>query len=131
MPFLVLDFLLEEKEIKSLFGVCEKSCNGAFFGPWKIFTITNNFWWTAIWQAHAWFAYDNSCIADYAMPEETVIVGDERGHFLYRSGNETRNVSGRTKPDAIALTFARDKDKSSGIISVFIYVVLFFRYSIF
>ena len=30
LPFLVLDFLLEEKEIKSLFGVCEKSCNGRF-----------------------------------------------------------------------------------------------------
>ncbi|KAM3752048.1 hypothetical protein ACB098_04G159000 [Castanea mollissima] len=70
------------------------------------------------------FCIFRPCIADYAMPEETVIVGDERGHFLYRSGNETRNVSGRTKPDAIALTFARDKDKSSGIGDIQFHVAL-------
>ena len=60
------------------------------------------------------------------MPKETVIVGDERGNFRYRSGNETRNVSGSTKSDAIALTFARDKDKSSGINSAFIMWCSFF-----
>ena len=53
-------------------------------------------------------------------------MGNERGKFLYRSGNETRNVSGRTKSDAIALIFARDKDKSSGIISVLFMQCSFF-----
>lgn len=55
--------------------------------------------------------------ADYAMPMETVIVGDERGHFLYRSCDESRNVCGSTKyvSGAVALVFARDRDKSSGI----------------
>ncbi|KAI5329509.1 hypothetical protein L3X38_028906 [Prunus dulcis] len=54
---------------------------------------------------------------DYSMPMETVIVGDERGRFLYRSGNESRNVCGSAKyfSDAVALIFARDKDKPSGI----------------
>ncbi|KAK9995354.1 hypothetical protein SO802_020040 [Lithocarpus litseifolius] len=63
-------------------------------------------------------------VLDYVMPEETVIVGDERGDFLYRSGNETRNVSGSTKSDAIALIFARDKDKSSGIGDIQFHVAL-------
>ncbi|XP_008239495.1 PREDICTED: F-box/LRR-repeat protein At5g63520 [Prunus mume] len=54
---------------------------------------------------------------DYSMPMETVIVGDERGRFLYRSGNESRNVCGSAKnfSDAVALIFARDKDKPSGM----------------
>lgn len=59
------------------------------------------------------------------MPMETVIVGDERGRFLYRSGNESRNVCGSAKyfSDAVALIFARDKDKPSGndLISLFIH----------
>ena len=72
-----------------------------------------------MWQARAWLAIvdDNSCIADHALPRETVIVGDERGYFLYRSGNETRNVCGSKKylSVAIGLIFARDRDKSNGI----------------
>lgn len=69
----------------------------------------------------------NSCIADYAMPMETVIVGDEKGRFLYKSGNESRNVCGSTKylSDAVALVFARDNNKSIGIIVVFIYVTIY------
>ncbi|XP_040989948.1 F-box/LRR-repeat protein At5g63520-like isoform X2 [Juglans microcarpa x Juglans regia] len=56
-------------------------------------------------------------VLDYAMPMETVIVGDEKGRFLYKSGNESRNVCGSTKylSDAVALVFARDNDKSIGI----------------
>ncbi|XP_068306086.1 F-box/LRR-repeat protein At5g63520-like isoform X2 [Pyrus communis] len=54
---------------------------------------------------------------DYAMPAETVIVGDERGRFLYRSENESRNVCGSAKyfTDAVTLVFAKDKDKPHGI----------------
>ncbi|CAN6585586.1 unnamed protein product [Malus baccata var. baccata] len=54
---------------------------------------------------------------DYTMPAETVIVGDERGRFLYRSENESRNVCGSAKyfTDAVALIFAKDKGKPHGI----------------
>ncbi|XP_050376866.1 F-box/LRR-repeat protein At5g63520 [Argentina anserina] len=54
---------------------------------------------------------------DYAMPKETVIVGDEKGRFLYRSENESRNVCGSAKCNsvAVALVFARDKENSCGI----------------
>ncbi|XP_050150934.1 F-box/LRR-repeat protein At5g63520-like isoform X1 [Malus sylvestris] len=54
---------------------------------------------------------------DYAMPTETVIVGDERCRFLYRSENESRNVCGNAKyfTDAVGLIFAKDKDKPHGI----------------
>ncbi|KAK9926617.1 hypothetical protein M0R45_023834 [Rubus argutus] len=49
---------------------------------------------------------------DYALPKETVIVGDEKGRFLYRSENESRNVCGSAKYFSVlfALIFARDKD---------------------
>lgn len=62
--------------------------------------------------------------ADYAMPMETVIVGDERGRFLYRSWDESRNVCGSAKyiSEAVALVFARDSDKSSG---TYFYVYLY------
>ncbi|KAI4329503.1 hypothetical protein MLD38_027885 [Melastoma candidum] len=53
---------------------------------------------------------------DYAMPAETVIVGDEKGRFLYQSAGH-RGKSGERREyfvDAIALVFARDKDKTSG-----------------
>uniref|UniRef100_A0A2N9EN35 F-box domain-containing protein n=1 Tax=Fagus sylvatica TaxID=28930 RepID=A0A2N9EN35_FAGSY len=40
---------------------------------------------------------------DHALPRETVIVGDERGCFLYRSGNETRNVCGSKKYSSVAV----------------------------
>jgi hypothetical protein len=67
--------------------------------------------------------------ADYAMPMETVIVGDERGRFLYGSWDESRNVCGSTKyiSEAVALVFARDSDKSSGIyFYVYLYRTLLF-----
>ncbi|XP_061988160.1 F-box/LRR-repeat protein At5g63520-like isoform X1 [Rosa rugosa] len=54
---------------------------------------------------------------DYVMPEETVIVGDEKGRFLYRSENESRNVCGTATSFsvAVALIFARDRQNSCGI----------------
>lgn len=69
--------------------------------------------------------------ADYAMPMETVIVGDERGRFLYRSWDESRNVCGSRKylSDAVALVFARDRDTSSGIyFYTYLCGTLFFLY---
>ncbi|KAF3436909.1 hypothetical protein FNV43_RR19662 [Rhamnella rubrinervis] len=53
---------------------------------------------------------------DYTMPLDTVIVGDEKGRFLYRSGDESRNVCGSAKylTDAVALIFARDKEMNCG-----------------
>ncbi|XP_022716096.1 F-box/LRR-repeat protein At5g63520-like [Durio zibethinus] len=54
---------------------------------------------------------------DFAMPMETIIVGDERGQFVYRSGNESRNISNKLKlsPDAVALVFAKDRYKAHGV----------------
>ncbi|KAL4364285.1 hypothetical protein GQ457_04G015030 [Hibiscus cannabinus] len=54
---------------------------------------------------------------DYAMSMETIIVGDERGQFVYRSSDASRNVSTIQKhsPDAVALVFARDGNKVHGI----------------
>ncbi|KAK6261960.1 hypothetical protein QUC31_007776 [Theobroma cacao] len=54
---------------------------------------------------------------DYAMSMETIIVGDERGQFVYKSGDVSRNVSSSLKcsPDAVALVFARDRDKAHGV----------------
>ncbi|XVE56556.1 hypothetical protein DITRI_Ditri04bG0020500 [Diplodiscus trichospermus] len=54
---------------------------------------------------------------DYAMAMETIIVGDERGQFVYRSAKESKNISGNLKcsPDAVALVFARDRDKAHGV----------------
>lgn len=50
------------------------------------------------------------------MPSDTVIVGDVKGRFLYISSDESRNVCGSAKylTDAVALVFAKDKEKSSG-----------------
>jgi len=51
------------------------------------------------------------CIADYAMPAETVIVGGQIGEFLHKRGNEPRNV--QLQKDDIrvlaGLIFARDR----------------------
>ena len=57
-------------------------------------------------------------VADYAMSMETVILGEESGHFMYRSGDDSRNISGSLKNscDGVALVFARDNDKPQGII---------------
>ncbi|KAB2038275.1 hypothetical protein ES319_D03G134800v1 [Gossypium barbadense] len=54
---------------------------------------------------------------DYAMSMETIIVGDERGQFVYRSSDVSRNVGTNKKhsPDAVALVFARDRNKARGI----------------
>ncbi|KAJ0111308.1 hypothetical protein Patl1_01241 [Pistacia atlantica] len=48
---------------------------------------------------------------DYALSMETVIVGDQRCQFFYRSGNQLRNVCESIVYDAVALVFASDKDK--------------------
>ncbi|CAK7351491.1 unnamed protein product [Dovyalis caffra] len=54
---------------------------------------------------------------DLAMSRETTVVGDERAKFVYRSGIESRNVygsNGEYFSDAVALVFARDREKPSG-----------------
>ena len=63
------------------------------------------------------------------MPMETIIVGDEKGQFVYRSGNESRNISNNLKcsPDAVALVFARDRNKAHGNCS-FDYVFISFSH---
>lgn len=55
-------------------------------------------------------------IADFAMPLETVILGNERSRFLYRSESDYKDVRGNKTcfTCAIALVFANDKDKSCG-----------------
>lgn len=54
-------------------------------------------------------------IADHAMPEETTIVGDASGSFLFGSGDSSHSYSGDLYFfDAVALVFARDKEKSHG-----------------
>ncbi|GMY15141.1 F-box/LRR-repeat protein At5g63520-like [Fagus crenata] len=53
---------------------------------------------------------------DHAMPEETAIVGDASGCFLFRSGDGSHNYNGDLYSfDAVALVFARDREKSHGI----------------
>ncbi|XP_010249060.1 PREDICTED: F-box/LRR-repeat protein At5g63520 isoform X2 [Nelumbo nucifera] len=68
---------------------------------------------------------------DYALSEETVIVGDESGCFLYSSGDDSLTSGGsqgyfsckNTKQpsygnyncDAVALVFARDRGKPHGL----------------
>lgn len=54
-------------------------------------------------------------ITDYAMPLDTVIVGDERGCFIYRNGNGFSSTPVRPGfVNAVALVFAQDRDRSSG-----------------
>lgn len=57
------------------------------------------------------------------MPKETVIVGDEKARFLYKSRDESRNFCSSAKyfTDAVALTFAKDRNNGHGIIYLFIY----------
>ncbi|WCJ36281.1 F-box/LRR-repeat protein At5g63520 [Euphorbia peplus] len=53
---------------------------------------------------------------DCAMSKETVIVGDEKAEFMYRSGiSRTFCGSARYVSDAVALVFARDRYKPAGI----------------
>ncbi|KAK9995351.1 hypothetical protein SO802_020037 [Lithocarpus litseifolius] len=63
---------------------------------------------------------------DHAMPEETTIVGDASGSFLFRSGDSSHSYSGDLYFfDAVALVFARDKEKShAGIGETQFYVTL-------
>lgn len=63
--------------------------------------------------------------ADYAMSMQTVIVGDERCQFVYRSGNPLRNFREDVKYGAVALTFASDKDKLKGTCSLVYDFVLY------
>ncbi|EEF51761.1 conserved hypothetical protein [Ricinus communis] len=48
---------------------------------------------------------------DYAMSKETIIVGDERTKFLYRSRIDSTNPFAK----AIALVFAKDREKPHGL----------------
>ena len=50
------------------------------------------------------------------MPMDTVIVGDERGHFTYRSGNTAISCRRTGYLEAVALVFAQDRDKPSGTV---------------
>ncbi|OMO84148.1 hypothetical protein CCACVL1_10977 [Corchorus capsularis] len=55
---------------------------------------------------------------DFALSKETIIVGNESGLYLkYRSIDVSRNISSNLKcsPDAVALVFARDREKDPGI----------------
>ncbi|CAK8568108.1 unnamed protein product [Lathyrus sativus] len=52
---------------------------------------------------------------DYAMPIDTVIVGDERGCSVFRCGNDSRNACfSKGFIEAVALVFAQDRNRSSG-----------------
>ncbi|KAF3436912.1 hypothetical protein FNV43_RR19665 [Rhamnella rubrinervis] len=58
----------------------------------------------------------NMAKIDYAMAEDTVIVGDASGCFLFKCGdNSTSYGRDLYSFDAVALVFARDKDKSHGV----------------
>ncbi|KAF7834000.1 F-box/LRR-repeat protein [Senna tora] len=62
---------------------------------------------------------------DYAMPNDTFIVGDERGCFTYRSGNDSRNAHARAGYlEAVALVFAQDRDRSSATGEIKFHVAL-------
>lgn len=53
---------------------------------------------------------------DYAMPKETVIVGDTNGCFLWNSVDNSQNYWGdQYNFDIVGLVFARDKNKSQDI----------------
>lgn len=57
-------------------------------------------------------------ISDYAMPMDTVVVGDERGSFdfVHKSGNDSRIIcSKKGNVEAVALVFAQDRDRSLGM----------------
>ncbi|CAH8347633.1 unnamed protein product [Eruca vesicaria subsp. sativa] len=51
---------------------------------------------------------------DYAMPPETIIVGNQKGEFLHKRANESRNVQLPHKDESrvlAGLIFARDRHK--------------------
>lgn len=48
-------------------------------------------------------------------------MGDERGCFTYRSGNDSRNAYATTlQSEAVALVFAQYRDRSSGTFYLFV-----------
>lgn len=52
---------------------------------------------------------------DYAMPMDTVVLGDERGCSVFRCGNDSRHACGsKGCIEAVALVFAQDRNRSSG-----------------
>ena len=54
---------------------------------------------------------------DYAMSTETAMLCGRIGRFMYRSGDDSRNISGSLKyyAEAVALVFARDNEKPQGV----------------
>ncbi|KAJ8752670.1 hypothetical protein K2173_005559 [Erythroxylum novogranatense] len=54
---------------------------------------------------------------DYALSKETIVVGDEKAQFVCRSGSEAINIGRRRKVSsgAVALVFARDREKPYGV----------------
>jgi len=69
-------------------------------------------------QIHAYFLSSLTVfcfISDYAMPTDTVVVGDERGYSVFRCGNDSRHACGsKGYIEAVALVFAQDRNRSSG-----------------
>ncbi|XP_030454519.1 F-box/LRR-repeat protein At5g63520-like isoform X1 [Syzygium oleosum] len=67
-------------------------------------------------------------IADYAMPLETAIVGDEKGNFEYRSVDKSRYISAivlqNYTTSAVALVFAKDRHKRPGLGDIKFHVAL-------
>ncbi|KAF8390668.1 hypothetical protein HHK36_025195 [Tetracentron sinense] len=77
---------------------------------------------------------------DFALSAETVILGNESGCFLYSNGDDSRIVGGgrayilcenteeqiyqNCKCGAVALVFARDRDKSQGIGEIHFHLAL-------
>lgn len=56
---------------------------------------------------------------DYAMPKDTIIIGNESGHFLCNFGVDSTKFTGRDRnslsvEDAVGLVFATDRGKPQG-----------------
>lgn len=64
------------------------------------------------------------CAVDHVMHEETAIVGDAKGSFLFRRRNQTQHYD-MFFFDAAALVFARDQNKSDGTIFSFFLNTMF------
>ncbi|KAJ7957227.1 F-box/LRR-repeat protein [Quillaja saponaria] len=79
-------------------------------------------------EAFIILAYINpitTLLADHALPEETVIVGDGGGCFLFRS--QEHPIDSRSNLymfDAVALVFARDRNKSPDIGEIQFHVLM-------
>lgn len=71
-------------------------------------------WWYSIYIHIKTVLFD----ADNIMPKETAIVGDGGGCFLFNSTNyEITSPLKSYTLDAVALVFAKDKNKSPGTYS--------------